>query len=152
MAAGEHAAPRQQRLQEFRGLHQRNAFIRQSLGHRPDKRIGIARAQRQQQLGQPPIRLDAAENLLVLHLPGHDGAGDAGALKSFDQPRQLAQRHPVNGGSAMALDLRRGFFLYGGDDDLVSLSARGIEHQQREAAVAGDKAEFAGSRHGFSPR
>ena len=78
----------------------------------------------------------------MLHLPGHDGAGDAGALKSFDQPRQLAQRHPVNGGGAMALDLRRGFFLDGGDDDFVSLSARGIEHQQRKAAVTGNETEF----------
>src|SRR5438045_785468 len=51
----------------------------------------------------------------------------------------------------MAFDLWRSLFLDGGDDNLVSLCARCIEHQQRKAAVAGDKAEFGSSRQAYSP-
>ena len=106
-----------------------------------DQRIGIARRQREQKLRQPPVGLDAAEYLLVLDLPGHDGAGDARALERLDQLGQLAQRQPMNRGGSVLLDLGRGLFLDGGDNNFQALGTSGLEHQQRELAVAGDQAE-----------
>ena len=54
-------------------------------------------AQIQEQFGQSPIGADAGEDLLVLHLSGHDGVLDALLLEGFDEARQLAEREPVDG-------------------------------------------------------
>src|SRR5258708_6823917 len=77
----------------------------------------------------------------MLDLSGHDGALHAFALKSFDQLGKFSQRQPVNGGRAAILDFRGRFFLDRGHDYFVSLSACGVEHEERELAVAGDEAE-----------
>ena len=93
------------------------------------------------QLGQAPIRPDAGENLLVLHLPSHDGPLHTLALKSFNQPGEFSQGKPVDGGGAMGFDLRRSFLLDGCDNHFTALGARGIQHKEWETAVAGDETE-----------
>ena len=86
------------------------------------------------------------ENLLVLHLPGHHGLLHAFFVKGLDQPRQLAQRKPVDGDAAVApralVDLRVGLFADGRDHHGEPLRPRRIQQQKRKAAVAGDQAEF----------
>ena len=99
-----------------------------------------------QHLGQPPVGLDAAEDLLVLDLSGHDGAGDAFALESLDQLRQLAQRQPMHRSRAVLLDLGEGLFLDGRDHDLHALRARRVQHEERKLAVAGDETDAFWSR------
>ena len=82
----------------------------------------------------------------MLDLPGHDGAGDAFGLEGFDEAGELAEREPVDVdvriGSGAGVDLRIGLFLDGGDDHLEAMGARSVEEEKREAAVAGDEAEF----------
>ncbi len=119
-----------------------DAFIGQHLGDGADQGIGIARGQGKQQLGQPPVGLDGAEDLLVLHLPGHNGLGDAGGPEGLDEPGQLSQREPVHGSGTVLLDLGDGLLLDGGYHDLVAGSAGGLQYQQRELAIAGDETEF----------
>ena len=63
--------------------------------HGADQRIGIFRRQRKQQLRQPPVRPDGAENLVVLHLPGHHGVLHTLLMQQFDAAAQLAQADPV---------------------------------------------------------
>ena len=88
------------------------------------------------------------EDLGVLDLTGHDGAGDAFCLEGFDEAGELAERHPVDAdggvGGGAGVDLGVGLLLDGGDDDGEAVGARGIEQQEREASVAGDEAEDAG--------
>ena len=47
----------------------------------------------------------------------------------------------VGVGGGAVVDLGVGLFLDGGDDDGEPVGARGVEQQEREAAVAGDEAE-----------
>ena len=140
-AARQHAFGRQQRLKQRCRAHQRDAFVREYLGHRADQRIRIAQRQCEQHLRQPPVRLDAAENPLVLDLPGHDGLRHAFCFERFDQLRQLAQRKPMDRRSAALLDLGRGLFLDGGDNHLHALRTRGVQHQEGKLAVARDQAD-----------
>ena len=62
-------------------------------------------------------------------------------LKSFDQLGQFAQREPVHRRGAVLLNFRKRLFLDGGDDDVESLGARGVQHQQGESSVAGDETD-----------
>jgi len=78
----------------------------------------------------------------VLYLPGHHSAGYTFATKSFNQPGELAERKPVNHSCSTRLNLREGLFFDGGDDNFKTLSPSGVEHQEREAAVAGNEAQF----------
>src|SRR5207248_10522039 len=57
--------------------------------YRSEQGIGVAGGEREQKLCQSPIRADAGKNLLVLHLPGHDGAAHAFALESLDELRKF---------------------------------------------------------------
>ena len=50
------------------------------------------------------------------------------------------------GGSSMLRNFRRGFFLDGGNDNLKTLSACGIENEKREAPVTSNQAEASGGR------
>ena len=59
---------------------------------RSEQRIGIARAERKQQLRQSPIRTDAGENLLVLDLSRHDRARNTFPLEGINQLGEFAQR------------------------------------------------------------
>ena len=45
-APREHAGFRQQRFQQPCGIFQRNALVRQNLGHRAEQAIGVARGKR----------------------------------------------------------------------------------------------------------
>ena len=92
----------------------------------------------------------------MLYLAGHDGLVDAGAMEGLDQSRELTQRHPVHfGGPALRvcrgvlLDFRRGLFFDGGHDYVIAASARRIQHQEREAAIAGNQSQTFchGNRH-----
>ncbi len=137
---------REQRFEVGSGRDQLDAFVAENFGHGAEQHVGVAGAQVEQQLRQPPVGTDAGEDLLVLDLPGHDGAGDAFGLEGFDEAGELAEREPVDvdiriGGGA-GVDLRIGLFLDGGDDDLKAMGARGVEEEEREASVAGDEAEF----------
>src|SRR5208337_2264022 len=123
-------------------VHESDAFVREDFTDGADQRIRIARGQRKQQLGHTPVRLEAAENLLVLDLPGHDCARDAFALEGVDEPRQFAKRQPVHRSRAALLDLREGFFLDGGNYDVHPLRAGSIEHQQWEFPIACDQSDF----------
>ncbi len=77
----------------------------------------------------------------MLDLSGHDGAGDAFFVEGFDEPGKLAEGEPVDGGRSVAFYLRVGFFLNGGDDDLVALGSGGVKDEEGEAAIAGDQAQ-----------
>ena len=61
---------------------------------------------------------------------------------------EFAEREPVDAdagvGGGAGVDLGVGLFLDGGDDDGEAVGARGVEQQEREAAVAGDEAEDSG--------
>ena len=89
--SGYHAGFREQRFQQRRGIFQHDAFFGEHLSHRSQEGIRVSRAQREQELGQFPVRFDAREDLLVLDLSGHDGAVHAFALESLSKLRQLAQ-------------------------------------------------------------
>ena len=65
--------------------------------------------------------------------------------------RELAEGEPVDvdvgvGGGA-GVDLGVGLFFDGGDDYGETVSAGGVEEEEREAAVAGDESEFSLCRH-----
>ena len=101
-----------------------------------------ASARQQRQVGH-----DAGEDLRVLDLPGHHGVGrrrrPAGSARHVPE---LAERDPVDGGAAAprAAASRSGDGLFLDGDDVTSWpsAARGVEHEEREAAVAGDQAEL----------
>src|SRR6266403_4685276 len=97
-----------------------NSFIFQELGDRTNERIGIAGTEREQQLGKPPVRTDAAEDLLVLYLPGHEGAGDTFSLEGIDELGEFAQREPVDL-RPILLDGGSGLFFNGHDNNFIPL-------------------------------
>jgi len=47
----------------------------------------------------------------------------------------------VNGSSAVRLNVGKCFFFDGGDNHLIPLRARSVQHEERELAIAGDEAE-----------
>ena len=58
---------------------------------------------------------------------------------------ELAERNPVNRRTVPAgrvVQFRERLFFRGDDGDIVSLRARRVEHEEREAAVSRDKPEF----------
>src|SRR5207249_7687576 len=57
--------------------------------------VSIFPRQRKQQLRQLPIRTNRAENLVVLHLPGHHRLRHAFLLQQFDGLAQLAEAYPM---------------------------------------------------------
>ena len=82
----------------------------------------------------------------MLHLAGHHGLLHALLVKDLDEPRQLAQREPVDDDALVvgraAVDLRVGFFADGGNHYGKALRPRRVEQQEGKAAIAGDEAEF----------
>ena len=90
-----------------------------------------------------PVGTDV-EQLGVLHLPGHHGLRDAGALQHVDADAELYERDPVHGGRRRRRgeigELRIRFLLERDDGDVVTRAARRVEHEKREAPVAGDEA------------
>jgi hypothetical protein len=69
-------------------------------------------------------------------------------LEGIDELGKFAQRKPMDRGSATGFNLRESLFLDGGNYYFQSLRARGVEDKEGELAVAGDEAEFVGSRQG----
>ena len=64
---------------------QRDAFVFEDLGDRAEQHVRVARAEVEQELGEAPVGADGGEDLLVLDLAGHHGAGDAFVLEGFDE-------------------------------------------------------------------
>ena len=148
-AEGEDAGFGEERLEVLGGGDELDAFVAEDLGDGAEEHVGVAGAEVEEELGEAPVGADAGEDLLVLDLAGHDGAGDAFGLEGFDEAGEFAEGEPVDvdvgvGGGA-GVDLGVGLFLDGGDDDGEAVGACGVEQQEGEAAVAGDEAEF---RHG----
>ena len=143
-AAGEDAGFGEQRFEVVGGGDEFDALVGEDLGDCAEQHVGVARAQVEQKLGEPPVGTDGGEDLRVLDLAGHHGAGDALGLEGFDETGELAERHPVDAdggvGGGAGVHLGIGLFLDGGDDDGEAMGARGIEQQEREAPVAGDEA------------
>ena len=110
-----------------------DAFVSENLGDRAEQSESVLRvAKRKQKLGETPVGLDAGENLLVLDLSGHDGAGDAFSLEGLDELGELAEREPVDGRGAALFDFRIGLFLDGGDNDVDPLGASRVNDQEGE--------------------
>jgi hypothetical protein len=118
-----------------------NPFFGQHLGHRADQRIGVAHGEAQQDLGQLAVRADGAEDHLVLHLPGHDGLGDALGLEGLDQLAQLAQAQPVHRRRAVLFNRRIGLLANGRHHHVVALGPRRLQHQQGKRSVARNQSQ-----------
>ena len=97
-----------------------------------------------QKLRQLPVRANRAENFVVLHLPGHDGAGDAFLMQQFERARQLAQADPVQSRRDF-LELRRSLFANRDHGHVDALAARRFQHQKWKLSVAGDQSPANGS-------
>ena len=86
---------------------------------------------------------DVGEQLGVLDLPGHHRLRHAGVLQQADQLAELPERDPVQRGRGRPRrdvgEIGKGFFLEGDDGHVVAGAARGVEDEEREAAVAGDQ-------------
>ena len=61
--------------------------------------------------------------------------------KSLDELGKFPQRKPVHS-RATGFDLRGSFLFDRRDHNFVALRAGGVEHQEREAFIACDQAEF----------
>ena len=96
-ALGQHALLGQHRLKECCGTDQIDAFVAEDFGYCIQQHVGRTGIEVKQQLGQAPVRTNAAEDLLVLHLAGHHSLLYAGFLEGFDKARQLTQRQPIDG-------------------------------------------------------
>ena len=90
-ALGEDAGPCKERLEEGCRVLQDDAFVGEDLCQGAEQGIGVARAQRKQQLRQTPVGLDIGEDLLVFHLSRHDGAAHTFALESVDELGEFAE-------------------------------------------------------------
>ena len=117
-----------------------------------------ARAQVEQQFGQPPVGADAAEDLLVLYLAGHDGLLTPSlwkvSISRDSSPSESQCTVMPESACGAAIDLRVCLFADGGDHDGKALGPRRVEQQKRKASVAGDEAEFHGTHRkmALSPR
>ena len=121
-----------------------DAFVAEDLGDGAEEHVGVAGAKVEEELGEAPVGANAGEDLLVLDLAGHDGAGDAFGVEGFDEAGEFAEGEPVDvdvgvGGGA-GVDVGVGLFVDGGDDYGEVVGARGVEEEEGEAAVAGDEA------------
>ena len=143
-AAGEDAGFGEERFEVSGRGDQLDAFVAENLGHRAEQHVGVAGAEVEEKLGEAPVGADAGEDLLVLDLAGHDGAGDAFGLKGFDEAGEFAEGEPVDVdvgvGCGAGVDFGVGLFFDGGDDDLEAVGAGCVEQEEGEAAVAGDQA------------
>ena len=112
----------------------------------------LRRLQPHQHAEQRQVRHDAGEELGVLDLPGHHRLRHAGLLQQADALPELAERDPVQaapgGRAAAVVQIGKGLFLERDDRHVVPGAAGGVEHQEREPAVAGDQTET----HGMTRR
>src|SRR5579862_9392808 len=110
--------------------------------------ISVFRVRRFRSSFEAPVRPDAREDLLVLHLAGHHRRRDALFVEHLDQLRELAQREPVHADmlvrrSAM-IDFRLGLFADRGHRHRKSLRPRRIQQQKREPPIARNQTKFHG--------
>ena len=113
-----------------------DAFIAEDFGDRAEQHVGVAGAQVEEEFGETPVGTDGGEDLGVLDLAGHDGAGDARGLEGIDEAGELAERQPVDAdgrvGGGAGIDLGIGLFLDGGDD-----YRKALRRARRRAAGTG---------------
>ena len=103
-----------------------------------DQRIRIFERQRKEKLREFPVRANRAEDLVVLHLPGHHGAGDAFLVQQFERAREFSQADPVQSRRDF-LQLGRSLFANRDHRHVNPLAARGFEHQKWKLSVAGNE-------------
>ncbi len=157
-AGGEGAGFGEQGLEVLGGADELDAFVGEDLGDGAEEHVGVAGAEVEEEFGEAPVGADGGEDLLVLDLSGHGGAGDAFGFEGIDEAGELAEGEPVEVDVGVLLgaggDLGVGLLLDGSDDDGKGLSAGGVEEEEGEAAVAGDEAELACTVHarGCRPR
>jgi hypothetical protein len=143
-ATGEDAGFREEGFEVLGGGDEFDAFVAEDFGDGTEEHVRVAGAEIEEEFGEAPVGTDAGEDLFVLDLAGHDGAGDTFILKSFDEAGEFAEREPVDvdvgvcGGASV--DLGVSLFVDGGDDDGETVSACCVEQEEGEAAVAGDQA------------
>ena len=140
LASRQNAFRGQKILQQQGRIGERDAFVRQDLGHAADQSVGVLGFERRQQLHQAPVRHDGGENLDVLHLPAHHHLADAFLFADVDQLAQRAQRDPV-AARGQRFDFGRRFFLDRDGDHFHARLARRFQREHREASVAGDHSQ-----------
>ena len=87
----------------------------------------------------PPAKI-----LVCLTCPAITAWVTPASFSSADAGAELAERDPVDGGAVArgrVVQLGKRLFLRRDDRDVVPLRARGVEHEEREPAVAGDEPE-----------
>ncbi len=145
-AGGEDAGSGEERIEVFRRRDKFNPFIPEDSRYGSEEHVGIAGAEVEEEFGQAPVRADGGEDLFVLDLAGHGGAGDTFRFEDVDEPGELTEREP------MEMDLRilrctllnPGIRLLadGGDDEGEPVRAGGVEEEEWKLSVAGDEAEY----------
>jgi hypothetical protein len=145
-AASEDAGFCEEWLKIAGGGDEFDAFVAEHFCNCAQEHVGVASAEVEEELGESPVGTDAGEDLLVFNLAGHDGAGDAFGLEGFDEAGELAEREPVDldvgVGCGAGVDLGVSLFVDGGDDDLQTMGACGVEEEEGEASVTCDQPEF----------
>src|ERR1700738_4654148 len=69
-----------------------------ALGDGSEQHVGVAGAEVEQELGEPPVGTDGGEYLFVFDLTGHRSAGDAFGLEGIDEAGERAPRGAGGGG------------------------------------------------------
>ncbi len=82
-AAGEDAGLGEERLEVVGGGDEFDAFVGEDLGDGAEQHVGVAGAEVEEELGEAPVGADGGEDLRVLDLAGHDGAGNAFSAERF---------------------------------------------------------------------
>ena len=146
VALGEDSGLGEKGFEVLGGGDELDAFVGEDFGDGSEEHVGVAGAEVEEEFGETPVGADGGEDLFVLDLSGHGGAGDAFAVEDFDEAGEFAEGEPVEvdggvGGGA-CVDVGVGLLLDGGDDDGEVVGAGGVEEEEGEAAVAGDEAEF----------
>ena len=88
---GEDAGRRKHGFEEGCRRDEVDAFVFEDLGDGAEQHVGVAGAEVEQEFGEAPVGADGGEDLLVLDLAGHDGAGDACGLEGFDELGKFAE-------------------------------------------------------------
>jgi hypothetical protein len=131
-------------VEELGGVDEVDPVRPQHVGDGADQCVGGLGAQPHEHLQQRPVGSDAGEDLRVLDLARHHGLAAARRLQQRDALAELPERDPVQCRAPVTgerFEVGARLFLHGHHRDGPAQRPRGVEHQQREAAVAGDESE-----------
>ena len=135
---GEHARFCQQRFEQRGRILQHDAFIRQNFGHRAQQRVGVSRARESSSFASRQSGLMAEKICLCLTCPAITARVTPSALKvsmsleSSPRESQCTEAAPLDSISGEVSSESQ-------PRQLIPLSSRGVQHEKRERAVAGDK-------------